>query len=237
MTLYSEGDGLFNSLWEDIGSAQHRIWIESYMWDPDPVGLRTLAELAAAAERGVEVVALVDYFGSYSLSHRHTEPLRVAGGTVIRFNPVWQWPWRWGRRHPLHRDHRKLAVIDDSVAYCGGNNITADYAGRLSGGTGYFRDSHVRVLGPCVEHVRDIFVDSLEEHSKVSVYVYSLKTVITYAATSTTAAIPTTTTATTTSTTSTTTTKKKRNTPHHYKSTHIHSNCTNTGRRSSHCPR
>ena len=47
-----------------------------------------------------------------------------------------------------NRNHRKLAVIDGKIAYCGGFNIGDEYLGK--GPLGYWRDSSVRFTGPGV---------------------------------------------------------------------------------------
>jgi cardiolipin synthase len=64
--------------------------------------------------------------------------LRAAGGEVRRFNPLAL--DRWGIRN-----HRKLLVCDERVAFVGGFNITSDYDG--DGVTSGWRDLGLKVGG------------------------------------------------------------------------------------------
>lgn len=45
-------------MWESISKAKHRVWIQTFILEPDPVGLRMIAELTAAAKRGCQYVSL-----------------------------------------------------------------------------------------------------------------------------------------------------------------------------------
>ena len=59
------------------------------------------------------------------------------GLEVIDFNPIA--PWRRRLRTSSHRDHRKILVVDDAVAFTGGLNIADDYAALADGGGGLAR--------------------------------------------------------------------------------------------------
>lgn len=156
--VYSDGDAGFEAMWEAIHSTRERVWLETYAYRPDRVGTRTLEALTGAAARGCDVILLYDHVGSPSLSDDFLAPLRDAGGRAVAFNPMW--PWR--RRGPLSfRDHRKILVADD-VGFCGSMNISEEYAGpRL--GTNRFRDTHLRLEGPAVAYLAELFRESLAE--------------------------------------------------------------------------
>jgi cardiolipin synthase len=64
----------------------------------------------------------VDDVGSWHLANDFFEPLADAGGEARRFNPLNF--WRFGVR-----DHRKLLICDDDVAFIGGFNISDEYDG------------------------------------------------------------------------------------------------------------
>ena len=98
--------------------------------------------LAAAARRGVRVRVLVDGFGSSALPTDFWDPLREAGGDARVFNPL--------RLDRLGiRDHRKLLVCDDGVAFVGGYNIAPNYEG--DGVQQGWRDIALRVAGSLAE--------------------------------------------------------------------------------------
>ncbi|OGQ09601.1 MAG: hypothetical protein A2138_06920 [Deltaproteobacteria bacterium RBG_16_71_12] len=143
-----------------IARARQRVWLETYIFEPDRAGRPFLEALAAAARRGVDVVLLYDVVGSPHLSAEHLAPLVDAGAQVVAFNPL----WRWRRRLPmLHRDHRKILIADDT-GFCGGMNIAEDYAGAKYG-NGRFRDTHAALAGPGVADLADVLRGSVRTAS------------------------------------------------------------------------
>lgn len=107
--------------------------METYILEPDRIGTKTIQHLAHAAKRGCDVKLLYDYIGSSKIGNSHVQALRQSSGEAISFNPLWKWPWmRWG----FFRNHRKVLVVDNKVAFCGGLNIGDNYAGVSVGGNG-----------------------------------------------------------------------------------------------------
>src|SRR5256885_12166118 len=82
---------------------------------------------------------MVDALGSMALPSSFWMPLREVGGEFHFFNP-----------HILNRfgirDHRKLLVCDERVAFVGGFNIASEYDG--DGVTHGWRDLGLKVEGP-----------------------------------------------------------------------------------------
>lgn len=105
-----------------IDAAQTSIRCETYIWSDDAVGSRFHAALTRAAGRGVNVRVLIDGAGSSALPAGYWQTLQAAGGIVRVFNPL-------TFRHFSLRNHRKLLLVDDTVAVTGGFNIAADYEG------------------------------------------------------------------------------------------------------------
>lgn len=157
--MFTDGDEAFESMWAAIDSAKSRVWLETFIFEPDAVGAETIARLRAAQQRGCEVILMYDYVGSYALKTSFLEPLRSVGAMIVPFNSII--PWR--RIGPLKfRNHRKALVVDNTHAFCGGMNIGADYAASRYG-TGRFLDVHLRVVGPAVGHFAVLFEESLRE--------------------------------------------------------------------------
>ncbi len=154
ITLYTGGDEAFSAYLAAIDAAERRVWLETYIFEPDRLGRLVLAALLRARERGCEVSLLYDAFGSPRLQRSDTAALEEAGGVVRAFNPLWH-----RRGLPLWmRDHRKILIADD-VGFSGGMNISEDYAGpRL--GNGRFRDTMARVCGPAVHDLARVFANS-----------------------------------------------------------------------------
>ena len=161
--LFTDGDHRFRALWTDIDRAEERVWMETFIFEPDAVGRRTLRALTDAARRGCDVVLIYDSQGSSEVTEALFRPLREAGGEVVAFNPVYPWHRAQQRiMNPLHRDHRKILIIDDRTAYTGGANVSRHYAGEECG-TGRFIDLLLRVEGPAVQDLARIFLQSLSK--------------------------------------------------------------------------
>lgn len=107
---------------EAIDRARESVCLETYIYASGALGERFLDKLVGARQRGARVQVLIDGLGSYGLSESFWKPLRDAGGEVRQFNPISL--HRWGIR-----DHRKLLVCDQGIAFVGGFNIAPEYEG------------------------------------------------------------------------------------------------------------
>jgi cardiolipin synthase len=148
-----DGGETYTAMLAAIGSAQRMICLETYILASDRTGERFKAALVERAKAGVQVRLMYDAVGSFGLSDAWLADLRDAGGHVIVFNPIA--PWR-ARFRLSHRDHRKILVVDDEVAFTGGLNIANDYASVEDGGAGW-HDEHCRVRGPIVLDLSRLF--------------------------------------------------------------------------------
>jgi len=158
VSLYVSGNQAYTEMWRAIAEAKERVWLEAYIFEPDYVGKTTLELLEQAALRGCDVALIFDQFGSMNLLEHHLDPLRKAGAFVVEFEPIlWRWPK--SLRAPLFRNHRKVLLIDENQAFCGGMNISVDYASGAMG-TGRYRDTHAQVRGPAVSHLADVLLNS-----------------------------------------------------------------------------
>lgn len=142
--LLSNGEQYFPALEKEIDAAASEIYLESYIFEADATGDRIAQALMRAARRGVAVRLLVDGFGSRLFTQNLQPRLLEAGVQSLVFRPglsLFKF-----KRTRLRRLHRKLAVIDGKVGFCGGINIIDDID---PGGPGHPRfDYAVRVQGP-----------------------------------------------------------------------------------------
>lgn len=158
LELYFDGDRAFLAMLEAIEGATTRVWLETYIFEPDALGLKVLDALARAAARGAHVILLYDAFGSPNLGPSHTRALVEAGGRAVAFNPL----FAFRRRLPLvTRDHRKILIVDE-IGFAGGMNVSREYAGTQLGNA-RFRDTHARLEGPSVRHLAAVFTGSFKE--------------------------------------------------------------------------
>lgn len=144
------GDQAFAVAGEAIGRARESVRLESYTYTDSNLGRRVREVLLAARRRGIRVQVLIDAVGSFELPARFWEPLVAVGGEVRWFNPL-----SLGRF--AIRDHRKLVVCDEAVAFIGGFNVAAEYEG--DGVHRGWRDVGLRVEGPLARQLAASFDD------------------------------------------------------------------------------
>jgi cardiolipin synthase len=149
--VVTDGDALFESMWEAIDGATRSVTMSTYTLEPDRVGQRTLRALADASARGCTVTFVYDAIGSFRLGEDDVRPLRETGARVVAYNPL----LRWRRRSRLVRNHQKILVVDRELGFCGGMNVAEEYAGERHG-TGLFRDTHLVLRGPCVADLAEL---------------------------------------------------------------------------------
>jgi cardiolipin synthase len=146
---YTYGRDLYADMLTAIEGAQRQILFETYIWKGDEVGERFKAALAAAADRGVEVLCIYDGFANLVVSPRFKHfPSNLR---VMRY-PLYAAGWRFFDLRRYGRDHRKILVVDDRVGFVGGYNIGTPYATE-------WRDTHVRITGPGVWDLKRAFAD------------------------------------------------------------------------------
>jgi cardiolipin synthase len=124
VTLLRNGTEFFPALERAIDEAEHEILLETYIFEPDVVGLRIRDALARAVKRGVVACVLLDGFGSKDLPRNFVREMQEMGIQVLYFRPKIS-PWSL-KRNRLRRLHRKLAVIDARIGFVGGINIIDD---------------------------------------------------------------------------------------------------------------
>ena len=123
--LLCNGAEYFPALEAAIELATHEIYLQTYIYESDKIGLRIGNALKHAAQRGVIVNILLDGFGSKDLPAAFVKELEAAGVNVMFYRPKIS-PWTL-KKSRLRRMHRKVSVIDGKVGFVGGINIIDDY--------------------------------------------------------------------------------------------------------------
>ena len=149
ITLLRGGEALFTALTEDIDAARVEVLLESYIFEFAGAPLRVAEALERAAARKIRVRVALDGIGTGDVPAEWQARWKEAGVQWRIFNPAHGWrvlmPRRWRRLH------RKLAVVDGRVAFCGGINLLDDYRDPTHGPLTEPRfDFAVRVTGPLV---------------------------------------------------------------------------------------
>lgn len=158
--IFSKGDDYFHTLLSDIQSAHKSIDLEIYIFNQDNLGEKIVAALTQATNRGVKVRVLVDGAGT-PVWDVFAKTLEHAGAQTRIFHPFPWRLWQWSRsyvRVPVilkaiylflkinSRNHRKVCIIDNKIAYVGSFNISKVHLSREGGGDGW-RDTGVKITG------------------------------------------------------------------------------------------
>jgi len=151
ITLLHNGAAYFPALLDAIAKAERSVHLETYIFNLDRSGCAVLAQLIAARQRGVRVRLVIDGFGSRRQAHILALRCREVGIAcrVYRPEPPGLRNYRVDPRR-LRRMHRKMAVIDERVAFVGGINILDDFENVPDDGAAPRFDFAVQIEGPLV---------------------------------------------------------------------------------------
>ncbi len=146
--LLWRGPESFKTIFESIREAKELICLAFYIFRNDETG-RALAEILKEKSRqGVNVYVLYDHFGSLGTPRSFWNDMRSAGVKISSSRPFqWKNPFRY-----VHRDHRKLIIIDSLKAFTGGLNIANEYSGfHIKSREKNWRDTGIMLTGPIVK--------------------------------------------------------------------------------------
>ncbi|MDB6093795.1 MAG: hypothetical protein JWM32_1357 [Verrucomicrobia bacterium] len=142
-----------------LAEASASVRFEFYIYRADETGNRFRTALVAAAARGVKVRLLLDAFGANPLPGDYWDELKKNGGEVHLFNP-------FTFRLFAFRNHRKLLLVDDKVAFIGGYNIADEYSG--DGVKQGWRDLGMELTNRAALHQLAEAFDDMFAHADVS---------------------------------------------------------------------
>ena len=142
VVLYTDGKEKMDAMFADLRNARHSILIEYYIIRNDRRGNELMDILTQKVREGVEVRLLTDGFGIGKGPKEGIYRFRNAGGHYAMFHSSLNLMLSPKKNN---RNHRKIAIIDGKVAYCGGCNIGDEHQGE--GPLGHWRDASVRVEG------------------------------------------------------------------------------------------
>lgn len=154
VSFLTSGEESYEKLERGILAAQHSIHIMTFILGRDAVGKRFVRLLAQRAREGVKVRVLLDALGCFWSSGSFCDPIREAGGEVVRFMPVM--PLQTPASANL-RNHRKIAIFDHRVAALGGRNVALEYMGPTALRRRW-RDFGAMIEGPAVRPLDEIFL-------------------------------------------------------------------------------
>jgi cardiolipin synthase len=153
--LYPTGETAFAAIIATLESATRSIHVSTLILGNDEVGDAILAVLERKAKAGVEVRVLLDSLFKRRAGKSSLAELEQAGGKFAWFMPVWHMPFRRSL-HANLRLHRKIIVVDGSVAIVGGMNLAHEYMGPTPT-PARWRDLSAKIRGPAVADIAAVF--------------------------------------------------------------------------------
>lgn len=164
--LLADTNAAFDALVTDMDAARESIHLLFYIWLDDTNGLRIAEAAKRAARRGVAVRVMADDIGSRAfVRSRHWSDMQAAGVHAVAALPI-----RNILLHPIRgridlRNHRKIAVIDNAIAYCGSYNC-ADPEFRVKARYAPWVDEIVRFEGPVAVQTQYLFAQDWMAHTE-----------------------------------------------------------------------
>jgi cardiolipin synthase len=164
-----DGPETYAAIEAAMRAARRYIDLETFIYGDDDIGRRFAALLADKQREGIEVRVLYDSLGSMDTPRSFFDELRAQGIEVREFRPMnpIKNPLIWNIQN---RDHRKIVVVDGRTGFTGGINIDSTYLSASTSRPGPkrglkdgWRDTHVRIDGPAVGQLQQLFVESWKE--------------------------------------------------------------------------
>ncbi len=126
--LLVDGPSAYAAMFAAIAAARAEIVIEMFIFEEAHHGSGTLSDLLLRkAAEGVPVSVLYDGVGSRGTPAEFLRRLAEGGIALCEFNPLSPARLR-GKPDFTHRDHRKIVIVDGTVAYAGGINFSGTYS-------------------------------------------------------------------------------------------------------------
>jgi len=156
IVLIDDFQSIFDAIVADIDSAERTCHLGFYIWHEGGRADDVVDALVRAAARGVSCRVMADAQGSRAfLKSDLVRRLRDAGVAVIAALPTGPVTTIFLRADL--RNHRKIAVIDDRVAYTGSQNLVDPRFFKQGSGVGQWVDAMVRVTGSAAAALDGVF--------------------------------------------------------------------------------
>lgn len=151
---YPSGEECFEVMLEELKKAKKYIFLEYFIIEEGIMWNSILQILEEKVKEGVDVRVMYDDVGCiFVLPAHYDRTLREKGIKCVAFNryiPVFSTVFN-------NRDHRKILVIDDKVAFTGGINFADEYINEKQR-FGYWKDNGVRLRGKAVHSMTIMFL-------------------------------------------------------------------------------
>lgn len=156
--LAQDSNAAIEAMVGDIDAAATDVHLCTYIWLADTNGIKVKDACIRAAERGVAVRILADALGSGRfIRSRHWDELKESGCQALVALPVGNPLWTIIRGRLDLRNHRKMMIVDNCIAWVGSQNI-ADPEFRIKRRFAPWVDIMTRWQGAVALHIQYLFV-------------------------------------------------------------------------------
>lgn len=150
---YPLGDDMFPDMLRDMKSAKRSIYIEYFIIEPGQMWDTMMEVLEDKLRQGVDVRVMYDDLGSISsFNFSNARELTQKGIPCVPFNPLLAL-----KGTANYRDHRKMLIVDNEIAYSGGINLSDRYI-NLEHPYGHWKDTGFRLTGEGVHSFTHMFL-------------------------------------------------------------------------------
>ena len=157
-SLAADSDSAIDGMAADIDSAERHVHLTTYIWLEDSNGLKMKDALVRAATRGVKVRVIADALGSRAfIRSKHWRELVASGAEMRAALPFGNLLRLLLRGRVDLRNHRKLLIVDNRLAWVGSQNL-ADPEFRIKPRFAPWVDIMTRWEGPVAMNCQFLFV-------------------------------------------------------------------------------
>ena len=150
---YPLGDAMYPDMLTDLRAAKKTIYLEYFIIEPGEMWQSIVDILAQKVREGLDVRVMYDARGSIStFNFSNALALEKLGIRCVTFNPLLAL-----KGTANYRDHRKMLIVDDAVAYSGGVNLADRYINREHP-YGHWKDTGFRLTGAPVRSFTHMFL-------------------------------------------------------------------------------
>jgi phosphatidylserine/phosphatidylglycerophosphate/cardiolipin synthase-like enzyme len=143
-----------------INEAKKFIFLETYFVESGTITTQFLKTLGDAVSRGVEVFVLFDDMGARNFNESDRILLKTQGINLCFYHPV-----RFSAfLNNFHRNHRKLLLIDDHLAFIGGAGLSDRFVG-----VEFWRDNMIAIQGEVLMDWHSLFIYNWQNHSEIPI--------------------------------------------------------------------
>ncbi len=151
---FKSGGEYLTALIKEIERARRSVFLEYFILSRGKTFSALVSALKRAKDNGAEIKIIIDGLGSaFRSGRKEMKRLKDAGAEVRIFHRLT--PFACPQLN--YRDHRKIAAIDDRVAFTGGVNLADEYA-NIESPYGYWKDTGVAVYGAAAEIFGGMFL-------------------------------------------------------------------------------